>query len=533
MKLTDATLSSPGFGAYLSRAGFVSDAGELTAGPAADRYRGALTLTDAFIEESGGLLRAVSRRAAAVVRRDLAPLTLHTFPDAVLERWQYILLHRHPHLDEYLASYILRAGLPDGMHRLKVDETALFSRTADEAAIATWPHAAVLGVGSVVRGGAEPLLLFDEHTAPGETRENASLVLLMKRCMLGTQQPPHALYELIREVNHIDQYGVRHPKHLSAYAKYLHSVPLPTAGGDAPLTPEWKAALMDACFAAFYLAQSTGQPPFRGKLAWEPFLKLSLADFAARTALASQPGFDAAWKKVQNFLTEAFCYGLARGDLKYAIPHPKNPEKTSTAELIMLVPYLPRLLFHYWGGALAQALLFPLWECRVYKEMLDSRCRKALTKLTRAASGDVEDQPTDVGHVTMLSCRHTIGGQPIRIVDFTPASGLSSPAPVNYFIKTSCGGCGLSIFRSADTHTLVVTRGEKIDEALWERICARLVAEEGESDDEARPGAWHVTRNPLGIAGFLLNGNPTHRYVPMSRITARSLADLVDECLDA
>ena len=65
---------------------------------------------------------------------------------------------------------------------------------------------------------------------------------------------------------------------------------------------------------------------------------------------------------------------------------------------------------------------------------------------------------------------------------------------------------------------------------LWERICGALVELEGASDAEESPGAWHVTRHPNGIAGFLLNGNAAHRYAPQTSITAQSLARIADQC---
>lgn len=523
MKLTDQSITNPALETYLTLSGFRTPTGELDATGALGAFTGRIQLDDNYIIRSGGLLQAVSRKSAEILRQELQGLAPRAIPDDLRRQWHSILLHAHPHLDEYFASLFLRACLPDDMHTLETGETALFSRTDDAQAQARWPHAAVLGVGNTVNGGATPLLLFDEHEAHGDDKRISSLAMLMKRYMLADQQLPSPLFTLLRETDHIDQYGASHPKSLATGIKHLHSTPLPCLG-HACLTPEWKTAIVDACLAALCMALKTPSLRFRSRQIWQPTLEAFLRDFAARTPLRHEPGFDAARRKLQDFMTHSFAYRAARGDTKYRLPD------GTEAELIMLTPYLPRVCCELWGGALTQLLLHPLYESRFCAEMRSAGAYQVLRRSIPAAPGVLERKDTEIGRLTVLQCRGKVDGQPIRIIELEAAPHVTAPGAINHYIHNS-GGLGFSIFHSAATATIVLGKGDQIPPALWEAVVTRLVALEGASDDPAACGAWHVTRSPAGLAPFLLNGNPTHRYVPRSAISAGMLVRLVDECL--
>ncbi len=512
---------------------FLRNTGYTAAGwTGADSRPGRIVMSEDYAAESGGILKAVSRRAAGVIRQDLKGLEIRDTAAEYGDRWKYILTHSHPHLDEYLASLLLRSSLPDEMYRLTQDETALYSADDDASAKAVWPSAALLGVGNTVNGGAEAMLIFDEHETPGGEKKNSSLVMLMKRYLIGSQQPPKALYQMLRETNYIDQYGEVHPKDISAYAKHLQSVPLPSAGGEL-MTPEWKFAVMDFCLAAFYLGLRTQDQSFRLRREWEPALRSSLDDFAVRTPLRGQRGFDRALEKIRGYLTDQFAWGAAHGKLKYAIPSPSDPSKKSEAELNMLVPYLPALCSVYWGEKLSRMMLYPLWECRVNREMLTESGYQDLCRDIPRGDEEAFGLKTGCGTLNVACCkRKTPDGQTVKIIDLAPSGGLESPAPLNQYIKNKAGGMGIAIYRGIRSGTTMLCKGAGIDQELWRRICEKLVEEEGASDDPVRRGSWHVTRNPMGIAPFLLNGNATHRYVPKSAVTAVSLAGIVDSFLE-
>ncbi|MBR3569873.1 MAG: hypothetical protein IKN96_03590 [Oscillibacter sp.] len=526
----------------LSRAGFALDNGILsdrTGGESLDAPQKIALPPDGVREN--GLPREISRQAAAVVRDSFRGLQIREFPPETLERWQYILPHFRPHMDEYLSSLFLRACLPDGMsRRLQLGETFLTSRDDDPQAKALWPRAAVLGIGATVNGGAAPLLLFDEHESYGAERENSSLVILMKRYLLGKQRPPFPFYQMLNEVNYIDMYGGGHSKNLATYVKYLNALPPEYFGGDE-YAPAWKSAMVDAFLTAFYLGLREPSQDFKDRAKWEPALRSSLSDYAERTALKDDPEFPAAKKKITRYLTTIFARSQAQGELKITMTDKsgarvvKGRDTGHETDLNLLVPYLPYLCFKAWGRNVSQLLLFFLWESRFHQEMTFSRTFAALCAAIPkdCASGTIE---TPVGTVTIATCERPVDkdGTPFKVYDLASGGGIA-PGPLNRYLRTRNAGFGLTIFRDASIHSTVITRGEAVDAGLWERVCEALVAREGATEDmSGAGGAWHMTRNPNGgIAAFLLNGNPTHRYAPATAITAQSLAELAEECASA
>ena len=495
-----------------------------------------LALTPDDIRESGGLPQAISRKAAAVLRDSFRGLDIHSFPPETLEQWEYILSHFRPHMDEYLSSLFLRACLPDEMSRLQLGETFLTSRDNDPQAKSLWPHAAVLGIGGTVNGGAMPLLLFDEHESYGAERENSSLVILMKRYLLGKQRPPFPFYQMLNEVNYIDMYGGGHAKNLATYVKYLNALPPEYFGGESG-APAWKTAVVDACLTAFYLALREPSLNFRARSRWEPALRRSLSDYTRRTALKDEPGFEATSRKITRFLTVYFPRSLENGELKITMTDKsgnrvvKGRETGHETDLNLLVPYLPYLCERAWGANVARLVMYYLWESRFYQETLFSRSFEQLCAAIPKKCAEADALETPLGVMNIVSCKTTnADGKPLKIYELSAHSGMT-PGPLNRYLRTHNAAFGLTLFRDTSIHSTVLTRGEGVDMALWERICDALVAREGASDDASgQEGVWHVTRNPNGIAGFLLNGNPTHRYVPATSMTARTLAEITDEC---
>ena len=489
--------------------------------------RGVIFLSDEYIVQSGGLLRAISRKSTELLRRDLSNLNVKRFSSECCMKWKYILMHCQPHLDEYLSSFFLRACLPGSMDKLIVDETTLFSKDNDTEAQRIWPEAAVLGVGNTVNGGAKPLLLFDEHEANQDSAEEGSLIMLMKHFLLGSQRLPKPFYDMVREVNYIDQYGTSHPKSLAVYAKYIQATRLPTANLEE-MNAEWKCAIMDAAFAAYYYSMRN-EYLYQKKAMWEPVLTRSLEHFRETTKIRYEPEFQASFKKISNNLTKGFSYHASRGSLYYSIPNVKDPSKTSQETYHLLVPYLPNILFHLWGDCLGQLLVYPLWECRILHDIMFTRTYSFLEKNVSYGMAETADWNTDIGTISIeYTKKYMVHDKPIMVIDFEPNNQSNTLSAVNNFIKRNAEGVGISIVRNASIGSIIITKGEKIPGELWEHICEQLVKEEGNSDDIGNNGAWHITRNPSGLAPFILNGNPTHRYVRKSKVTVHDLVALID-----
>ena len=140
-----------------------------------------IIISPQFINQAGGVLQAISLKAAEVVS-DLAKETTVTPPTSdQLGRLNHILLHAAPHLDEYMAVLLFRASLPPEKRNLPVEEISLTSRNNDRLAKVIWPTSVVFGIGGTHTGGAYPLLKYDEHVQAGRHRRDTSCTKLTTR----------------------------------------------------------------------------------------------------------------------------------------------------------------------------------------------------------------------------------------------------------------------------------------------------------------------------------------------------------------
>ena len=508
---------------------------------------GKIEMSKDYVMESGGLLSALSRKSAEILRKGLSSLRVQTYSDDTLSKLSRVLVHTQPHIDEYISSWFFRSCLPDEKYDISKGEVALFSQDNDETAKTEWSNAAVLGVGNVVNGGAQALLQFDEHGMNSADEQHSnSLAMLLKRTMLGSQRPPYPLYQLLNEVDVIDAFGGGHAKNLATYVKYLNNIPIFLIDKSSTehnhrspyfLDNEWKSAIVDACLAALFLALSENCVDFTDEKIWLPALKVSLADYSARTALQTEASFKETRGRLYSYLTNLFIRSKTKGDLVFHVMNeegvmiPKITKDGKKTSLLMLMPYMPYLCYKYWGGVLGQFLLLPFWECRFYKDISFINTWKTLNSEITSLDEDIINMQTSVGEFSLLHCKPSDNDDNTPwIIDFFPTPRTISPGPINRFLKIKNKGIGYTIFRDPHTDTIVLSKGEGSRQLEWRLICDKLLELEGSANDVGvECGCWHVTKNPFSIASFLLNGNPTHRYVPKSKITAQSLADIVND----
>lgn len=501
-------------------------------------------LTTDYINTTGGLMSALSLRSAEILQTLIEGIQTTTFEKEKVNQLKYLLMHKNPHIDEYFAGLIFRACLPEKQRNIEHGEIVLTSAHDDLIAKAQWPHAAVLGIGGTHTGGAQALYLFDEHAIDGKAKKVNSLALLMKQRMFGSQQVPYPLYILLYEVNHIDAYGGAHPKNLSSYIKRLHDTPLMLSGEEPEdpnsfifMDPTWKTGIIDACVVAL-LGRSQVQYP---KSEWLPALEASLRDFQNRTVLKADPLFNDAYSKVKQNLTHVFQLHLQNNSTCLTVPTAqglREPQKSNgrVAFQTMLMPYLPLLCNRYWGPELTRVILLPFWETRVFAEILSIRGRRQLQQVFAARKKNNVSVPLTIGVLTFSSCPPSSSmlvadADPIPdtwILDLAAAPGITSPGTLNHFVNRTNAGYGYTIFRSKISDTIILTKGAAIEAAEWNAVCETLLQTEGSSSmQENIIGCWHIVQNEKGYAGFALNGNPSHQYVPRSMIDAQWLLSLL------
>jgi hypothetical protein len=294
---------------------------------------------------------------------------------------------------------------------------------------------------------------------------------------------------------------------------------------------------VDACLIALLLELNEKRVGFTREWNWRPILKESLADYLLRTSLRDDVMFNHVYSKITAYLTSQFARAQNKDDLKLKSVN-KNGElvyyidkDNKTIDLIMLTPFLPFLCYKYWGGHIGQMLMIPLLESRIFQGLSYMKDNNILDREFHTRNSELLNIKTSIGTVTILYCKSQNKNCTVPwIIDFEALSDVTSPNSINRLLKQNNNGIGYTIFRDNSTHSIVLSKGDHSENAEWEQICYKLIELEGESSISTRPcGCWHITKNPRGIAGFLLNGNPTHQYIPKSAITAFSLRDIVDD----
>ena len=462
-------------------------------------------------------------------------------PDpSVVEALKCLLIHRNPHIDEYFSTLLFRSCLPYEKRTIPVCETQIKHMTHDEELIDLWPSAAVFGIGGTHNGGAVPLLLFDEHVTDGKQRNVFSSAMLIKRQVFGSQQVPASVYPILNEVDHIDGFGGAHPKNLGAYAKYLQTVPLMVETDDnlrmyafVPVT--WKQAIVDVCIVAFILGvQNDGRA--LSDTVWMPETKESMKDFARHTLQRNHPYFNNSFSYVNQLLSKNFVEGMRseKNLLTIATGNGRIPKTTKagvTTKQIMLMPFLPSLLKKYFGEVLSKFVLMPMWDVRIAREIENATVKNILSVTT--GDEDIINAELDIGRISMLHLeKQTVGEKNQTWLIEITTEIISSPTALKNYLFRANSGDGYVIFKNAVYGTIYLGKGSAIDEAEWRAVCDQLLQSEGSSNIELNAenstcGCWHLTHNERGIADFLLNGNPSHLYVPRSSLTVFMLRAMV------
>jgi hypothetical protein len=499
-------------------------------------------LAPEYIKESGGLIPAMTRRSAEIVRKIIGNTQFVMPPN--IQHLIRIITHKNPHLDEYLAILIFRAILPPEKRLIPLEEMALSSTDNDQVAKATWPQAAVFGMGGVHTGGAQALITYDEHTQSGQKKKNGSATMFMLRELFNSR-PPVPLLRLCEEVDHIDAFGGAHYKHLGNYIKDLHDVNILLKKADIrqpviteSLSAQWKESIINACISALLIGiveksnYKNGDYSFTRKDYWEIFLRDSLEIFQAKTLLKNDPHFDESFNEVKKRI---FSYNW-RSDDAYLTERQPNGTRikkdNKSIQQLSLMPFIAALCQEYWGAVLGQIILSHFWEVRIMRQMTLLRVRNALGNNLKDISQNYPFINSEIGSISLFLCDaiYTPEGElkiPLVIEINAHPNLVNVKAALDDFLNRSNQGFGYTLLHQQRTGTIVLTKGKNIPYEEWVKLCDLLIEIEGNSDEKPA-GCWHKTENMEGkIESFLLNGNPAHQYAPKSSITGESLKMLI------
>ncbi|MCR4667093.1 MAG: hypothetical protein K5657_07345 [Desulfovibrio sp.] len=459
---------------------------------------------------------AYMRSLLADIKRELPPKSLEV---------THLCTHLRPHLDEYMAMLLFEGCLPEEHADLPMEETIMHHATDDSEIRKKWSTAAVFGLGGVQNGGAEPLLIFDEHVTEGKEHTASSAVSLVARTLFGRTLLPKGLFQMLRETDIIDAFGGAHPKHLANYIMRMHDY---AATGLAPfLDVRAKQAIVEACLVAIMAAYADGLS-FWKEPVWKDKALASFASHVRTSSLRQFPGFDQAQahllNNLQNFRQPHF--PTTGQNCKLTLAQGTSYRIYQT----IMIPYLAALLPEVWGGETGNFCMGILWDSRLITQIHYTQIFRSLEEHFGAEpeDGEVSD---DIGHISFRKVPTKSGnaGQMPWVFEITPKPGMcNGRQALTSFVRKHNNDRAITLLRNTQTKTLVVSRGSGIPKEQWDALVDWLIEWEGSSDTEGKPGCWHIVKNANGDrADFLLNGNAAHRYVPESRLDIEKLADWV------
>ena len=484
-----------------------------------------------------GLLAALSRTSTRIIHGMMGS-PRNGIPPRRLDSVRQLLSHKYPHIDEYMAMLLFKASLPEKYWGLPLDEVVLSSTSNDYKARATWPEAAVFGIGATQNGGARAALMYDEHVPEGKSRKESSATMMVRNKVLGNISLPRPLFQICGEVDHIDAYANAHPKHLGNYLKHMHMAEY-TFHRDASgicsdaLTPAWKQALVEACIVSVLLGIQEKRP-FSNPSYWKKPVMDSLEHYAAHTLLRELPGFTAAWNKLRfnmlNFKGDHLKITAEDGTRQNLRVGQSEPWQ------LLVMPYLAGLCQDFWGPEIGQIILVHFWEARILS-MLDFDVVMQSLKNTVGQGGeDCYGVSTPAGTLDFRRLSLSAPGEDgternIWVIGFQLDGRIhNAKGAMMNFLMNANNGVGYILLRNAVTDAVVLSKGRNVPARQWEALVTWLVEREGSSDSHPVAGCWHVTRNAQGrLADFLLNGNAAHQYVPRTVLSVELLADLLQE----
>ncbi|MCR5814321.1 MAG: hypothetical protein K6G15_07505 [Desulfovibrio sp.] len=475
-------------------------------------------------EDEPELFGSISNLSADYVRELLTPCSLILPKEA--RDVELICTHLRPHLDEYLAMLLFRACLPKEQRNLPLKETVLTDAQDDPAVRESWSNAAVFGLGGVQNGGSKPLLVFDEHTPTGQKHVASSAVALVTRRLLGTSQLPKALFFILREVDLVDALGGAHPKHLANYLLRLHDL-LPA---DPQLSPQQttdhcliKRAVAEGALLCLLRAANLDFP-FWDEAFWRPRALSQLEAYTQISPFRQEEGFDTAYQQLMKNLAALRQPHFALKDANQTLlGFPLGKKRLFQS---LLVPFMAALCPLVLGEKAGLAIMGRLWDGRLVTQM---RYTIAFDCLERSLGPDPEnfDGPSTIGHITFRRLKQSNDGQLapwIIAVDQKPGLSCVRQALSSY-VRKYHEDQALTLLHNQESDSVVLSRGNGIPKALWNKLVDWLLDWEGSSDQEGHPGAWHVVTNARGErADFILNGNAAHRYAKKTELNADTLS---------
>lgn len=483
-----------------------------------------LNVTRKDISECGGFLSAITQVSSEYLHTLLSPYNSWR-PEDPPDR---LIVHKDPHLDDYMAEMFFRASMDSVARRREFFEEALYAKN-DSTAQVLWPSAAVFGIGSGLPCERYAQYLFDEHLSTGGRTNDSCAGLVVEKCF---QDPPSSITQILREVGYIDSRGGAHELHLNNLLKTCHSVQYllginpsgKTAGRmmSGQLADHWKRAVVNALVVAvIYCIENKIDitDPAKNK----GLMSSLFASFIASCPYKNLDDYEKALQTLRSSVSNTKDILLRA---RFRVDGQEYPQ-------LLVAPFMAVAARAVWGEEITKFLMLHFWESEVLKNihfhtlsaMLD-RCfadrnpkliygrnssmgavvlsqRRFIGKLP--AHGGVErtaPRPTDLW---ILSCRHN---------NFT----LQPNKAMQSYVREKNCGIGLVFCENTKNSTKVLFKARHLPDTYWNEIVSRIMDRE--------PELWY---RPQPTAQFIINGNPAHQYRDLSSLSLRGLARICME----
>lgn len=479
-----------------------------------------LRVTTADVARCGGFLNALTDASTEVLHK-LLESHVRWSPDQIPER---LIVHKAPHLDEYLAEMLFRAVLKPADRQREFLEVSLHAED-DSSAQVYWPTAAVFGIGGGKPSGRYAQYLFDEHLQGGGRREDSCTEVVLTRCFDGV---PPTVSRIAAEVTGIDARAGAHELHLNNLLKTCHSVQYqlgPDASGHAMsgrLSDAWKRAIVNALLAAVFVCLENGiditETDRIKRLMRELFDR-----FAANSPYRDREHYAESLLRLRNSVSNVS--ELLR-TARISVSGQDVPQ-------LLLAPFLAVAAAEVWGTEIAYMLMTHFWESEILKNIHFRRISDLLETCFKdphhprsiytpdcSVSGVVVPERKFTGQKMVRGAPQPAGySSPVWIVACRYTNFVLQPnKAIARFIGDRNCGIGVSFCENTKDTNKVLFKGKSLPDQFWAALVERI--------QDAEPGLWV---RPQPTAPFILNGNAAHRYVDLSELTPARLARLCRE----
>lgn len=480
-----------------------------------------LELSQNFVNQNGGLLASLRRKSYSYLNQIIIKNNALKWQNLNLSKLDRTITHAHPHLDEYFADLLIRSALPERKTMIDFMEIAVQSKNDDSTCKAYFPNGIVTGIGTDVSGGANALKLYDEHQIHGGRLEDSCSELVAKDLF---RRIPWAMNRILKEVNELDANGGAHTQHISNIIKAGHNVRFLHKKSQnyyrhiqGWLNPTWKKTLMDVSITAVIYCLENKINLSEYSTQNKDWLQSTLNHYQENTPFKMDVNFKKTIERLRNTYFNQ----------KVVFKQAKLPVSKRSDQLLVLGKVC-HALFQCWGEEVARIIMLHYWEIiyqtqAVFDNVTDELDQlKTFNNLTIYSQyGTIEKQLFNLPNIRAINntrisipsnFHHNLW---VLEVESTPRLIMGNRPLIN-FLNINNKGFGIIFFNDTFNCTKALFKGTSFPHNKWRKLVQILCKRE--------PECWYDTSEK---ASFLINGNRSHAYVPLSQLELKDITQII------